>query len=216
MSLRNAMAHRNLLNPISQMLIFTVIFIYVFKAQPPVGDPGGLRSFPLYFLSGVLPFNFFSISVSSSMGAVQGGAGLIKKVRFPNEHLVFSIIVAQFVTLMIELVILTGAMLLVDNMVLPWLPVLLLILLLLAMFTTGLGLILAAANVFYHDVNYLWGILSQILFYATPVIYNPATIDLKALQLVANYGPTGSFITAIHNVMYDLRMPGYGRMAGLA
>ncbi|MBK5094031.1 MAG: cation-transporting P-type ATPase, partial [Actinobacteria bacterium] len=46
---------------------------------------------------------------------------------------------------------------------------------------------------------YLWGILSQILFYATPVIYNPATIDFKPLQVIAQYGPTGSFITAVHN-----------------
>ncbi|MEO5899101.1 MAG: ABC transporter permease [Ilumatobacteraceae bacterium] len=240
MSLRNAMAHRNLLyllslkelrtrykksvlgwawsllNPISQMLIFTVIFLYVFQAKPPVGDPGGLKNFPLYFLSGVLPFNFFQISVGSAMGAVQGGSGLIKKVRFPNEHLVFSVVIAQFITLLIELVILVIAMLLAGNMVLPWLPMLIVVLLLLAMFTSGLGLILASANVFYHDVNYLWGILAQLLFYATPVIYDPATINLRALQLVANYGPTGSFITAIHNIMYDLRMPGIGRMTELA
>jgi ABC-type polysaccharide/polyol phosphate export permease len=72
-----------------------------------------------------------------------------------------------------------------------------------------------AANVFYHDVNYLWGILAQILFYATPVIYDPATIEVASLRWVANYGPTGSFITAIHNIVYDLRMPGTGRLVQL-
>ena len=199
MTLRSAAAHRNLLyllsmkelrtrykksilgwawsllNPLTQMGIFTVIFIVIFKAVPQIGDPSGLKNFPLYFLAGMLPFNFFSISVGTSIGAVQGGAGLIKKVQFPHEHLVFSVIVAQFVTLLIELLVLTVAMLLVGNDVLPWLPVLLLLLVLLAVFTSGVALALAAANVFYHDVNYLWGILSQILFYATPVIWNPAT-----------------------------------------
>ena len=233
MSLRSAMAHRNLLylltlkelrtrykksvlgwawsmfNPLSQMIIFSIIFLKVFKAVPPVGDPSGLKNFPLYFLSGVLPFNFFSLTIGASIGNVQGGSGLIKKVQFPHEHLVFSIVMAQFVTLMIEVSLLTAAMLLAGNMVLPWLPVLLAILLLLAVFTTGLALVLSAANVFFHDVNYLWGILSQLLFYATPVIYNPANTDLpRVLKAVANYGPTGSFITAIHEVMYDLRMPG--------
>jgi len=239
MSLRQAAAHRNLLyllslkelrtrykksvlgwawsllNPLTQMLIFTVIFLYVFKATPPIGDPGGLKVFPLYFLSGALPFNFFSISVGVAMGSVQGGAGLIKKVQFPHEHLVFSVVVAQFVTLLIELLVLTVAMLIAGNPVLPWLPMLMAVLGLLAMFTTGVALTLAAANVFYHDVNYLWGILSQILFYATPIIYVPATIDVSALRFVANYGPTGSFITAIHNIVYDLRMPGYGRLVQL-
>ena len=94
-------------------------------------------------------------------------------MQFPHEHLVFSVIVAQFVTLMIELVVLTVALLIAGNMVLPWLPVLLVVLALLSLFTTGVALCSAAANVFYHDVNYLWGILSQILFYATPVIYEP-------------------------------------------
>ena len=198
MSLRTAAAHRNLLyllslkelrtrykksvlgwawsllNPLSQMLIFTVIFIYVFKAEPLPGDPSGLKNFPLYFLTGLLPFNFFSISVGTAIGSVQGGASLIKKVQFPNEHLVFSVVVAQFVTLMIEMALLTVAMLLVGNMVLPWLPVLMVVLILLAIFSSGVALMLSAANVFYHDVNYLWGILVQILFYATPVIYFPA------------------------------------------
>lgn len=240
MSLRSATAHRNLLyllslkelrtrykksvlgwawslfNPLSQMLIFTVIFIYVFKAAAPIGDPSGLRNFPLYFLSGLLPFNFFSIGVGVSIAAVQGGAGLIKKVQFPHEHLVFSVIVAQFITLMIELTILVVAMLIAGNNVLPWIPALFVVLFFLALFTSGVALFLAAANVFYHDVNYLWTILSQILFYATPVIYSPASLDFAPLKVLANYGPTGSFITAVHNIVYDLRIPSPIRLAELA
>jgi len=239
MSLRSAMAHRNLLyllslkelrtrykksvlgwawslfNPLSQMLIFSVIFLYVFKSPPPVGDPSGARNFPLFFLSGLLPFNFFSIGIGVSIAAVQGGGGLIKKVQFPHEHLVFSVIVAQFVTLVIEFSILTVAMLLIGNNILPWLVPLFFVVLLLAMMTSGLALFLAGANVFYHDVNYLWSILSQILFYATPVIYDARTLDFAPLRVLANYGPTGSFITAIHNLAYDLRLPSYGRLAEL-
>lgn len=240
MSLRQAAAHRNLLyllslkelrtrykksvlgwawsllNPLTQMAIFSVIFLYVFKATPPIGDPSGIQNFPLYFLSGALAFNFFSISVGVAIGSVQGGAGLIKKVQFPHEHLVFSVIVAQFVTLLIELAVLCVALLIAGNMVLPWIPALIVVLSLLALFTTGVALVLSAANVFYHDVNYLWGILSQILFYATPVIYHPSTIDVSALRWIANYGPTGSFITAVHNIVYDLRLPGTGRLIQLA
>src|SRR6187397_665557 len=235
MSIRTAAAHRNLLyllsmrelrtrykrsllgwmwsllNPLVQMAIFSVIFLYIFVQKAPVGDPSGLESFPLYFLCGFIPFNFFSLSVGVSIGTVQGGASLIKKVAFPHEHLVLSVIFAQFVTVMIELGVLTVAMLIAGNMVLPWLPVLFLILVLLALFTTGAALVLASTNVFFHDVSYLWSILAQLLFYATPIIYDPATVGLPALQKIANYGPTGSFITAVREVMYDLRMPGPGR-----
>jgi ABC-type polysaccharide/polyol phosphate export permease len=239
MSLRSAAAHRNLLyllslkelrtrykksvlgwawsllNPITQTLIFSVIFLYVFVSPPPTGDPSGIHNFPAYFLCGLLPFNFFSISVGASIGAVQGGAGLIKKVQFPHEHLVFSVIVAQFATLMIELLVLTVVLLLLGNMVLPWLPVLLLVLILLAFFTSGIALALSAANVFYHDVNYLWSILSQVLFYMTPIIYDPNNVTLRSVRLLANYGPTGAFITAIHQILYDLQFPSPIRWAYL-
>lgn len=239
MSLRTAAAHRNLLyllsmkelrtrykksllgwvwsllNPLSQMLIFSVVFLYVFKAQPPVGDPSGLKNFPLYFLAGLLPFNFFSITVGVAMGSVQGGAGLIKKVQFPHEHLVFSVVVAQFFTLLIELAVLSVAMMIAGNFVLPWLIALLPILGLLALFTSGIALALSALNVFYHDVNYLWSIVSQLLFYATPIIYDPKTLDLRPLEYITNYGPTGSFIIAIRNVVYDLKLPAWDRMAYL-
>jgi ABC-type polysaccharide/polyol phosphate export permease len=43
--------------------------------------------------------------VGVAIGSVQGGSGLIKKVQFPHEHLVFSVIVAQFITLLIELLV---------------------------------------------------------------------------------------------------------------
>lgn len=231
MSLRSAAAHRNLLylltlkelrtrykqsvlgwawsllNPITQMLIFTFVFLYVFDAAAPVGDPSGLAVFPLYFLSGVLPFNFMSISVSVAISAVQGGSGLIKKVRFPHEHLVFSVIAAQFVTLLIEFAVLSIALMIAGNMVLPWLPVLLGVLVLLAVFTTGIALALAAANVFFHDVSYLWGIAAQLLFYATPIIYQPSFITVGWLRAIVENGPTGMFITAVHDIVYDLQMP---------
>lgn len=240
MSLRAAAAHRNLLylltlkelrtryrrsvlgwtwsllNPLTQMAIFSVIFLYVFEQPRPVGDPSGLANFPLYFLTGLLPFNFFSISVGVAMASVQGGSSLIKKVPFPHEHLVLSVVVAQFVTLLIELAVLVVALIIAGNMVLPWIPVMLLLMGLLALFTTGVALALSAANVFFHDVNYLWSIASQLLFYATPVIWNPATVGQPWLQRLADYGPTGGFVMAARDVFYDLTMPGWERWLQLS
>jgi ABC-type polysaccharide/polyol phosphate export permease len=237
MSLRSALAHRNLLyllsmkelrtryrqsilgwtwsllNPLSQMVIFTIIFLYVFVQEPPVGDPSGLKNFPLYFLSGLLPFQFFAISVTTAIASVAANESLIKKVAFPHEHLVFSIVIAQFATLLIELAVLSVALLIAGQMVLPWLPVMLLLMLILALFTTGVALAVASANVFFHDVNYLWTIAAQVLFYATPIIYVPDRITNDTLRAITNWGPTGSFVRASHEIMYDGRMPGLGRWA---
>ena len=235
MSLRNAVAHRNLLyllslkelrtryrksvlgwawsllNPISQMVIFTFVFVYVFKQTTPVGDPSGLESFPLYFLSGLLPFQFFAISVTVSMDAINGNSTLIKKVAFPHEHLVFSVVIAQAATLVIELLVLSAAILIAGHMVLPWLLLMLPLMAIMALFITGVALALSAANVFFRDVSYLWSIVAQLLFYATPIIYVPTFIEVGWLRAITNWGPTGSFIRASHEIMYDGRVPGLGR-----
>ncbi|MFK7919965.1 MAG: ABC transporter permease [Ilumatobacter sp.] len=235
MSLRTAVAHRNLLylltlkelrtryrksilgwawsllNPLSQMVIFTIVFLYIFERQPPVGDPSGLNTFPLYFLAGLLPFQFFSISVSASIGAVQEGASLIKKVSFPHEHLVLSIVGAQFATLMIEAAVLAVAFLVFGHMVLPWLVPWVLLMLLVALFTTGVALMLAAANVFFHDINYLWGILAQMLFYGSPIIFVTEEIPFAWLRAITSYGPTGSFVRASQELLYDGHWPSIER-----
>lgn len=235
MSLRTAVAHRNLLyllsmkelrtryrksilgwawsllNPISQMVIFTFVFLVVFNQVAPIGDPSGIQNFPLYFLSGLLPFQFFAISVTVAIGAVEGNSTLIKKVSFPHEHLVYSVVVAQAVTLAIELVVLAIALLIAGSVVFQWLPAMILLMTLMGMFTSGVALALSAMNVFYRDINYLWGIVSQVLFYATPIIYQSSIIENDTLRAITNWGPTGSFIRASHEIMYDGRMPGTGR-----
>jgi ABC-type polysaccharide/polyol phosphate export permease len=235
MSLRTAVAHRNLLyllsmkelrtryrksvlgwswsllNPLSQMVIFTVVFLYIFLRQPPIGDPSGLEIFPLYFLAGLLPFQFFSISVSAAIGSVQEGASLIKKVAFPHEHLVLAIIVAQFATLLIEAIVLSVAFLIFGQMVLPWLVPWLLLMMLVALFTTGVALMLSAANVFFHDINYLWGIVAQVLFYTSPIIFVTEEIPFAWLRILTNLGPTGSFVRASQEILYDGHWPSIER-----
>lgn len=231
MSLRTAAAHRNLLyllalkelrtrykksalgwlwsllNPVSQMVIFTVIFTYIFKQIPQAGDPSGLKNFPLYFLSGLLPWNYFSITTTFAMGNMQSSSALIKKVAFPHEHLVFSVALSQMATLLIETCILVIALLIAGQNALLWLPVLLPLYALWAFFTSGIALVVAAANVFFHDVQYLWSIVTQVLFYATPVVYFPQIISAGPLRALSQWGPTGSFINLFHEVMYDGRMP---------
>lgn len=240
MSLRTAVAHRNLLyllslkelrtryrksmlgwtwsllNPLSQMVIFSVVFLYIFLRQPPVGDPSGLEVYPLYFLAGLLPFQFFSISVSAAIGSVQEGASLIKKVAFPHEHLALSIIIAQFVTLLIEVAVLSVAYLIFGQMVLPWLVPWFVLMVLVAVFTTGVALMLSAANVFFHDINYLWGIVAQVLFYTSPIIFVTEEIPYPWLRAITNLGPTGSFVRASQEILYDGHWPSLARWGQVA
>jgi ABC-type polysaccharide/polyol phosphate export permease len=82
------------------------------------------------------------------------------------------------------------------------------------------ALLLASANVFFNDVSYLWNIAVQLMFYSTPIIWDPdMVVGNEWLTRLASWGPTGGFVVAIHQVMYDMRMPSalrFGQMIGYA
>jgi lipopolysaccharide transport system permease protein len=203
----------SLLNPIATMVIFTFVFSFILKITPDPGDPSGLDLFAVWLLCGLLPWNFFATSTATSMGAVVGGANLVKKVWFPREHLVIASVGGLLITFLIELGLLAVVLLVVGNMVLPWLPVVMLLVALLAAFATGIGLVLGALNVYFRDLSHLWGIASMVWFYATPVVYPISLIEERnsdALSFVYGLNPMTRFVEAFRQVMYDLRMPTVG------
>jgi len=107
------------------------------------------------------------------------------------------------------------ALIIFGQMAIPWFFASLPLVGLLMVFTTGIAFALSAANVFFRDINYLWGIVAQILFYSSPILYTPDLIANDTLRALTNWGPLGSFVRAFHEMYYDGRMPGLGRWAHL-
>lgn len=202
----------SLLNPIAFMLIYSFAFSLVLRATPDAGDPSGLTSYALFLMCGLLPWTFFSVAVSTSLSSIVDNAALVGKVAFPREHLVISAVIAGLFTLGVELLVLSVALLIVGNMVLPWIPLVVVTSLLVGVFASGFGLALAAANVYFRDVSYLWTIALQGWFFSTPIVYPPglATEQLAAyptLLRIYNDLPMAVVVRIYRNLMYDLRMP---------
>lgn len=214
----------SLLNPIAFMLIYTFAFSIILNATPAPGDPSGLQSYALFLMCGLLPWSFFSVSVTTSMGAVVANGSLVRKVAFPREHLVISTIIAGLFTLVIELAVLSIALAFAGNVILPWVPVILLVMLLVAVFAAGLALALAAGNVYFRDLTYLWSIVVQGWFFATPIVYDQALAtnrlaDKPLLLKAYNNLPLTVVVRMFRNLMYDLRMPrllDFGVLTGYA
>jgi ABC-2 type transport system permease protein len=203
----------SMLNPLATVGIYTIVFKYFFKAQAPVGDPSGASNYAVFLLSGLLAWNYFNISLNNAMTVLVGNAGLIKKVYFPREGLVLSLIASNLVSFLIELGVLGVILLLTGSNVLPWLPVAALLVVLMTVFILGLALVLAVLNVYFRDIQYLVGsILLQVLFYMTPIVY-PIKLVYDAfggrawLERLYTANPTVQFIEAFHHVLYDLRWP---------
>ncbi len=212
----------SLLNPVAFMLIYTFAFSIVLRADPPEGDPSGLKSYAFFLLCGLVPWSFFSVSVSTAMGSIIGNAALVGKVAFPREHLVISTIMAGLFTLGVEIGVLSIALMFAGNLVFLWLPVVVVTALLVGAFATGFGLVLAAANVYFRDVAYLWSIALQAWFFFTPIVYPPSLVNERfaghpELLRLYNNVPMAVIVRMFRDLLYHLRMPrllDFGLLAG--
>ena len=213
----------SLLNPLSTMVIFSIIFAVFLKVQPPTGDPSGLHSFALFLLCGLLPWNFFSIGTTASMGSLIANSNLIKKVYFPREILVASTVASVLVAFFVEMGVLGVVLLFFGNMVLPWIPVVILIMLIEAMFVLGIGLTLSVVDVYFRDTEHFMNIALQALFYSAPIVYPisyvPKTADVLGmtipLRTIYELNPLVTFVESFRSVLYDLAFPPIGDLAYL-
>ncbi len=208
----------SMLNPLSQILIYGFVFGTLLGAQAPTGDPSGLDSFAFFLLCGLLPWNFFSLITSLGLGAVSSNAGLVRRVAFPREVLVFSNVLHACVQFSIEMTLLLVILLVAGSPFLPWLPVVVLTSILLAVFATGLALALSVLAVYFRDMSYLWAIVTQVWFWATPIVYPPTLLETEApswINTVLKFNPMNGFIEVYRRSLYDAGAPGLTTMLGL-
>jgi len=184
----------SMINPLALALMYTLVFSVVFKAKLPE-TANGLNSYPLFLLVALLPFNFLSNGITGSMGALVANSNLVKKVYFPREVLIIAQVLSWDVSLFIEFGVLSVALLVVGNMVLPWLPLVVVLVAFQTLFVIGVGLAVSALNVYFRDVQHFVAIFLQLWFYASPVIYEYTTqVHDRVLRIV----PAGQEVPPQH------------------
>jgi ABC-2 type transport system permease protein len=205
----------SLLNPLATVIVYSIVFAFFLKIEPQTGHPSGLHNFAAFLLCGLLPWNYLSNGMNGSMGSLIGNANLIKKVYFPREVFVVSAIGSLLVSFLIELGVLCVILLIMGNFVLPWIPVLLVIVAIQSFFVLGIGFLLSVLNVYFRDVQHLIGIALMALFYSAPIVYPIRYVPQEAnfagmtipVRAIYDLNPLVQFINCYRNVLYDLRFP---------
>ena len=205
----------SLLNPLSTVIVYSIVFAFFLKIEPPRGDPSGLKNFAAFLLCGLLPWNYLQGGMSGSMGSLIGNANLIKKVYFPREVFVVSAIGSLLVSFLIELGVLAGILLLLGNMVLPWIPVVLVIVAIQSFFVLGIGFLLSVMNVYFRDVQHLINVALMALFYSAPIVYPISVVPDQAhlggvtipLGTLYRLNPLVTLVQSYRDAMYNLRFP---------
>jgi len=208
----------SLINPVTTLLIYTLVFSVIFRASPPPLGNGHRGNYTVFLFSGLVLWNFFSTTVTGSMGSLISAGPLLRKISFPPFAPVAGGLLANGVQSLIEVGVLIAVMVGLANV--SWTLLLLpLLLALLMLFALGIGLVLSVWNVYYRDVSYLVGLGLQLLFYATPIIYPETLIPAHShglpLRRLLELNPIADFVLAFRSVVYDLRVPSLTRLGSL-
>lgn len=182
------------LNPLLTMLVQYVVFSTIFKS--------GIENYPVYLLSGIILFNFFSEAVGQGLGSIVNNASLITKVYVPKYIYPVTKVVSTSINLFISLIPLLLVILVTGVKITPALFLLPFVLACLLFFCIGMVLMLSAAMVFFRDTQYLWGIASMIWMYATPLFY-PENIIPQHFRFIQTFNPMYHMVKFARTILID-------------
>jgi ABC-type polysaccharide/polyol phosphate export permease len=183
-----------ILNPFFTMLVMAFVFSIIMRI-PNLGVP-----YPIYLYAGLLPWTLFSNSLVSASNSLVANAGLLTKIYFPREIFVLSTILAKIVDFALACTIFIAFMFYyqipISWNVLWFIPIFLIQQLL----TYAISLFLAAANLFYRDIQYLLSLILLIWMYLTPVIYATEFFPAR-YQWIFKLNPMAVIINAYREVI---------------
>lgn len=198
------------LQPLAQILVYTLIFSSVMRARLP--GVNSAFAYSIFLCSGILTWGFFAEILTKCQSMFLDSANLIKKLSFPriilpiivviNAAFGFAIIFGLFIIFLV-----------VSGNFSGW-PVLALVPLLAVMitFALGLGMVLGVLNVFFRDVGQFFNIMIQFWFWLTPVVYPIATLPVWAHDLLA-LNPMTALVTGFQTVLVQRTWPDWGHVA---
>ena len=173
------------LNPLLTMTVQFLVFSTFFTADT--------QNYPVYLLSGVVCFSFFSECTTMCLSSISANARLITKVYIPKYIFPLSRSISSSINLAISLVPLVLACLILGVPIKPQALLFFYFLACLIVFALGIGMFLSALMVFFRDIQFLWTVLIQIWMYATPIFY-PAEIIPEKFKFIVRLNPLYHFI----------------------
>jgi lipopolysaccharide transport system permease protein len=190
----------SLISPLLMTAVYSAVFSFL--------QPEGIDKFPVFILAGLLPWNFLTGTLAGATTVITHNAHLINRVYFPREVLPVAHLLSNAVNFAISLALLFVFIVAFQapvGLTLLWLPFIILIQAALAL---GLGLLLAALNVYLRDTQHIVEVGLLAWFFLTPILYPITTIGNASLQsLVQVVNPMAGLISAYRAVLYAGTQP---------
>jgi ABC-type polysaccharide/polyol phosphate export permease len=195
-----------ILNPLAQMLVMSFVFSQLFNVSN-LGVP-----YSIYLFAGLLPWTLFANSLIGSTSSLVSNAGLLAKIYFPREVLVASIILSKIVDFFLASSIFILLMFFFHIQISWQILWLIPIFLIQNLFTYALGLLFAAFNLFYRDVQYLLSLILMIWMYLTPIVYAPEAFPAH-YRWIFQLNPMAVLVNAYRQVVLVGSAPNFSSLA---
>lgn len=195
--------------PLSMMLVFTFVFTRAIDARSVLRVD---MPYALFAYTGLVPWTFFSMSLSGCVNSLVANRNLVTKVYFPREVFPLSCVASSFVDFCVAMSVLvglmayfhlTGAWTFTPHATLAFLPVVILVQIVL---TIGIGMVLAMANLFYRDVRQVFGVAIQLWMFVSAVVV-PVPQDGSLLARLIALNPLVPIISAYRDCVVYGRWP---------
>lgn len=166
----------SLLEPLLMLVVLYLVFTNLMRVD--------VEQYQLFLLMGIISWNMLSRGTTMSLNSILGKPSLVKKVYFPREVLVIGSCITALLMTLLEFIVF-GVFMVVFKVV-PDLTIIYFPLVLLAefLFILGLSFSLAALNVYYRDIQYIWAVALQAGFFAAPIIYPISIIPEKYVWII--------------------------------
>ena len=186
------------------LLLFGVLYV-VFTEVVKFGE--GVKNYPVYLLCAIVLFTYFGETTSRGVTSLVDRDNLLRKIRFPRLVIPLAVALHSLFNLglnMIAVFVFVVAAGIEPNIDWLQLPLLVGMMVVLA---TGVTMMLSALYVRFRDVEPIWEVALQLLFYASPVIYVVTTIPNHDLQRLAVMNPIGAILTQMRHALVDPSAP---------
>src|SRR5688572_12392701 len=185
----------SLLRPLMMFAILYVVFVEFLRLGRDI------ENFPIYLLLGIVLWNFFAEVTNNSVTAVVSKGDLIRKLNFPKYVIVLSGAFSALINFALNFIVIFVFMIATGLDVLRWEALLIIPYIIeLFAFSLAVGFILAAMFVRVRDINYIWEVIMQALFYATPIIY-PLSMVIEKWPVVAEV----MLLNPVAQIIQDIR-----------
>lgn len=187
-----------LLNPLLTMVVLTIIFSQVFRFT--------LENYPIYVLCGLVVWNFFSNATTGAMSDMLLSGNLLGRIYMPKSVFAVSAVGTGLVNLLLSLIPVFIIALVLGVQITPAVLVMPLSIVILAVFSLGLGLTLSTAAVFFGDMEPVYNVVLTIWFYSTPIIY-PVEVIPEQFQWLIRLNPLYYLLTIFRDPLFKGTVP---------